>query len=66
MRLSTNSCAEPDFVTGIKKNGGPSNGEIEKLRNIIRTSLSEDAYRLACGDRRRLRGKVALSTHLPA
>jgi hypothetical protein len=40
-----------DFITGIKKNGGPSNGETEKLRNVIHTSLSEDAYRLACGDR---------------
>jgi len=40
-----------DFITGIKKNGGPSNGETEKLRNVVGASLSEDAYRLACDDR---------------
>jgi hypothetical protein len=39
-----------DFLEGIKQNGGPSNGEIEKLRNIVLASLSEDAYVIACGD----------------
>jgi len=40
-----------DFIAGITKNGGPSNGEIEKLRNVLLTSLSEDAYRIACDAR---------------
>jgi hypothetical protein len=38
-----------DFIAGIAQNGGPSTGEIEKLRKVILASLSEDAYRLACG-----------------
>jgi hypothetical protein len=37
-----------DFIAGIAQNGGPSTGETEKLRNVVLTSLSEDAYRLAC------------------
>ena len=40
-----------DFIVGIARNGGPSTGEAERLRNIILASLSEDAYRLACSDR---------------
>jgi hypothetical protein len=39
-----------DFITGIARNGGPSTGETEKLRIIVLTSLSHDAYRLACSD----------------
>jgi hypothetical protein len=39
-----------DFLEGIKHNGGPSDGETEKLRNIFLTSLSEDAYVIACGE----------------
>jgi hypothetical protein len=38
-----------DFIAGIAQNGGPSTGQAEKLGNVILTSLSEDAYRLACG-----------------
>jgi len=37
-----------DFLEGIRRNGGPSNGEIERLRNVVLTSLSEDAYVIAC------------------
>jgi len=37
-----------DFLEGIRQNGGPSNGEIERLRNVVLTSLSEDAYVIAC------------------
>jgi len=37
-----------DFLEGIRHNGGPSGGEIEKLRNIVLASLSEDAYVIAC------------------
>ena len=39
-----------DFIARIKKNGGPSSGEIEKLRNVLFSSLSEDAYRIACAE----------------
>lgn len=37
-----------DFVAGIARNGGPSTGEAERVRNIILASLSEEAHRLAC------------------
>jgi len=40
-----------DFIAGIARNGGPSTGETERVRNIILASLSEDACRLACADR---------------
>jgi hypothetical protein len=40
-----------DFIAGITRNGGPSTGETEKLRIVVLTSLSHDAYRLACSDR---------------
>jgi hypothetical protein len=40
-----------DFIAGIARNGGPSTGEAERVRNVILASLSEDAYRLACRDR---------------
>jgi len=39
-----------DFIARIARNGGPSTGETEKLRIVVFTSLSHDAYRLACSD----------------
>ena len=39
-----------DFIARIARNGGPSSGETEKLRIVVLTSLSHDAYRLACSD----------------
>ena len=39
-----------DFIARMARNGGPSTGETEKLRIVVFTSLSHDAYRLACED----------------
>jgi hypothetical protein len=39
-----------DFITGIARNGGPSTGEAERVRNITLASLSADAYHRACSD----------------
>ena len=39
-----------EFIAGIARNGGPSTGEAERVRNITLASLSEDAYRRACSD----------------